>query len=422
MTEIIQLARSAPLALYLRPGRSGAAQIRDMIAAHRLPCEGLVLDPALWRRQSDLAGLASGARLDTVLDTRSLELASHGGRERSGIGDLPWFTSPLHTPNYLLDAAHRYEVVSEIARFTVNHGLSSVLAPTHFLLTPDDPWLRVDDLLTNDLRRHLDLTGGNDVRIYRPVYIHSQLLRSRAFLEDLTTRLVSSPVHALWLGVHPFGTSSAGPLAMRRYVDFCLELHRCGRPLIGIHTGTVGVLLMALGALSGIESGITDLETFRIDQFGELPISDGSPAIGSTPRIYIQSLGVFMTQKEARAFFGVRGLSSQHACQTGCCRRGVEDTYRYRINHFVTNRSEEVRRLSRVPAHLRSKHYLDEFLRPACDKAAAASRAVPSLVPARERLDAWRQTMTGILDRYHGNLPTFAPALRLEGDSQRASG
>lgn len=351
-----------------------------------------------------------------MLDPRSLELASSGGRERKGVADLPWATSIVHTPEFLIDGSHRHEVLTELATYASQRPITAVLAPTHLIERSDDAWIEVDDLLVSDLRSNLDRVGAGNVRIYRPVYLHSGLLRDAGFLHSLATRLRNSPADAVWLGVHPFGTSRSGPLALRRYVDACVALHSAGLPLIGMHTGTVGVLLMALGAISGIESGVTDLENFDQSQFGEMPKKDGK-TIGATPRIYVSSLGVFMTQREAREFFSKRGMTSQHACQAGCCRRGVEDMYRYRINHFVTSRRAEVDRLSRTPPHLRPRVYLDEFLRPACDRAVAASRLFTSLNRTRRRLDDWRATVAGILDSNGGEVRSRAVPL----SSQRAT-
>src|SRR5437667_3105757 len=151
MAQVLQIAQLSPVVGYLRPGRLAAAQLRDAIATHRRPCDGLVIDPTLWDRQSELAALAAGAGIDTVLDPRSLELASAGGRNRTGVSDLPWFTPEVHMPQYLLDGSHRYEALSQIAAFAVGHGLSAVLAPTHFVEAVNDPWLDIDDLITTEL-------------------------------------------------------------------------------------------------------------------------------------------------------------------------------------------------------------------------------------------------------------------------------
>jgi len=419
--NVIALSAPPRAALYLRPGRLASAQLRDILAAHRRPCDGIVIDPTLWSRQSDLASLANSSEVETILDPRSLELASDGGRERTGIAALPWYTSTLQTPAYFADAANRHEFVSDIAAFVLERKLTAVLAPTHFTQGDDDPWLGVDDALTADLRRILDRRGGENVRLYRPLYIHSSIARRPADVKSIAVRLQGSAADAIWLGVHPFGSTHAGPLALRRYIELCLGLHLAGLPLVGVHTGTVGLLLLAMGAISGIESGVTDLESFSLAQFQDMPVRDGRPVIGSTPRVYIQSLGAFMTKKQAQAFYSVRGMTAQHICQMGCCRRGVEDTLTWTINHFVTCRRQEVNRIASAPTHMRPRLYLDEMLRPASDRAVAASRAVSSLGPIRKRLDDWRQTMAGVLDQHHGLLPTISPAVPTGRRSTRAS-
>ncbi|MGC2191836.1 MAG: hypothetical protein WA751_05845, partial [Candidatus Dormiibacterota bacterium] len=203
------------------------------------------------------------------------------------------------------------DLVQPIAHFVAMHHLDAVLSPAHFVDRIDDPWLALDDVLTNDLRGALDAIGLPDVLVYRPLYISSRLLslRSRA-ASIIAAQLESSPADGVWLGVHPFGTS-AGPLAIRRYIEFCQSLHRSNLPLVGLHTGTVGVLLMALGALSGIESGVTDGEKFDVDAMTRAlrQPRKGEKVIGSTPRVYLQTIGAFVTTKEAEAFFGVRGTT-----------------------------------------------------------------------------------------------------------------
>jgi hypothetical protein len=197
---------------------------------------------------------------------------------------------------------------------------------------------------------------------------------------------------------------------MRWYIDACRTLHQTGLPIIGQHTGTVGLLLMALGAVGGIECGITEGETFDIEQRIRRPrVPRNGKPMGSAPRVYLTSLQTFLTPKEAQAFFGTRGMTGQHVCQ-GCCGRGVQDMLSNPINHFILSRASEVRRLSDYPLHRRARLYLDEVLRPACDRAVAATRAHPKMLKARTRLDAWRQAYTGFLDSEGGDVRSVAVA------------
>ena len=55
-------------------------------------------------------------------------------------------------------------------------------------------------------------------------------------------------------------------------------------------------------------------------------------------------------------------------------------------------RAREVSALSRAPEPLRAGHYMENFLRPASDKAARASEVEPTLLGVRRRLDSWRGT------------------------------
>jgi hypothetical protein len=427
MATIIPLKRHPNLRGFLRPGRSTAGRLKALIAAGAHPCDGLVLDAALWSRLSDLADAAAGARIETVLDPRSLELASEGGRARGAVAGLAWAGRVTHSREALRSRAARAELVGPIADFVATQRLDAVLAPTHFLETVEDEWLDIDDALTRELREVLDGLGRKDALVYRPVYLPSRLLSSRLGPGDtLAARFKGTATDALWLGVHPFGTS-AGPLAIRRYVDFCRALHAAELPIVAMHSGTVGMLLMALGAVSAIESGVTDGENFDADALTRRPRvpRDGEKVIGATPRVYLHTLGAFVTTKEAQAFFAVRGMTSSHACQSACCPHGVEDMVSHRIGHFAMRRQAEIEGLARIPSHKRAKVWVDTELRPASDRAIAAERAHPRLRSVRKRLDDWRRTASGILDLDAG-VPTSVarglPGTRQGGAPVRMGG
>jgi hypothetical protein len=268
-------------------------------------------------------------------------------------------------------------------------------------------------VLTEELRGALDGAGLGTVLLYRPLYLHSRLLSPRLGVgAALAARLVESPADALWLAVHPFGTG-AGPLAVRRYIDFTRALHGAGLPLVGLHTGTIGVLLMALGVLSGIESGVTDGERFDVDAItGYLRVPrPGEKVIGSTPRIYLQTLKAFVTTTEADTFFGVRGMAAVHACQPPCCAHGTRDMAANRISHFTLPRQAEIDSLERIPPHRRARAWLDDQLRPASDRAIAAERALPRLASVRRRLDDWRRITSAMIDKHTTSPPSIAPPL-----------
>lgn len=125
--------------------------------------------------------------------------------------------------------------------------------------------------------------------------------------------------------------------------------------------------------------------------------------------MYLPTLQAFLTTTEAEAFFGARGMVSRHVCQ-GCCRRGVPDMLARRGEHYMRSRAAEVGRLSDYPRHRRAKLYLDDTLRPACDMAAGAVKALPRMANVRRRLDTLRETYAALLYRYGGEIESFASA------------
>lgn len=418
MSNVIHLAQRHVNG-YLRPGRSSAARLKALIASGERPCDGLVLDAAAWSRLGDLSDAALTAGIETVLDPRSLELGSAGGRARGGVASLAWAGATPHDRDALRSADARAELVVPLADFVAAQRIDAVLAPTHYVEAPDDEWLNIDEALTTELREALDDLGCSDARVYRPLFIPSRLLSPRvALAADLATSLESRAIDAIWLGVHPFG-ASAGPLAVRRYIDFCRALHCANRPIVALHTGTVGLLLLAVGAVSAIESGVTDGEHFDHEALTTFPRPprDGERIIGSTPRVYVQSLGAFLTTREAQALFAVRGMTAAHACQFRCCPRGTADMIGRRIDHFAIRRQAEIEALVRVPAHRRAKAWLDTELRPASDRAIAAERAHPRFKSVRKRLDDWRGVVSGLREADNREVPSVARPLTAKDDN-----
>jgi hypothetical protein len=368
--------------------------VGQLLSEQKLDVAGVVIDPTLIDRQEEFAVEAGRQGITTVLDPRTIDLSTTPGFHLSGVADLPWAPPGPHSPAELSGPSGLL-LCEALAEFAVKESLSAVLAPTHILTTPSDPWIAVDRQLTVDLRRALDSRGRSTTPIYYPLCV-----RSKALYDDATrTRLVASladlPIDAIWLRVHPFGATSAGPLALRRYIDACRSLHGLSVPLVAEHTGTVGVGLLAFGAVGGIESGVTLGERFTLDRY--LRESDGTGYL-PPPRVYLPDLGAFLSRDQATSFFEKRGMRAAHGCQDQrCCRRGWQDMISNPRRHFLVQRGAEIAKLSRTPEPLRASVYLDEFLRPASDAAARAAAAEPGLEPVRKRLDAWRGALGSIL-------------------------
>ncbi len=380
---------SPTLGLYLRPGRNDRQDLSQLVAEGDLAVTGLIFDPCLENRQHDLMEEARQRGIEVILDPRTVELSTVGGFSRRGVADLPWALDRPHLPEDLHHSEGR-RLIEELADYAVKHSCSAVLAPSHYVGDLGDPWLTVDRSLTNLLREALNYRGANSTLIYYPLIISSALLRSAETRARLAEVVGPLPVDAIWLRVHPFGTTQSGPLALCRYIDTCRQLHKLPLSLVGERTGTVGLALLAFGAVGGIESGITVGERFDVRPY--LRPREGNGFL-RLPRVYLPDIGAFLEKNVAATFFDHRSMKSAFACQSECCRRGVTDMLENPRRHFVTRRSREVAELSRAPVNLRPGIYMDAFLRPATDLAVRAARAEPSLERHKRRLDSWRGTL-----------------------------
>ena len=382
---------SDPLGSYLRVGRQDHAFLAQMLVEGRSIGSGLVADPAQFEQHRSLWAEARQQGVQTVLDPRSLELSTPGGILRGGARDLPWAPSGLHTPDGLYGDAGE-DLCDQLVHMVSTPGHTAVLAPTHFVASSRDPWLDIDADLTRALRNALNRAGLHDVPIYYPLITKTENFNDPSWRSVVIGYLRTLPIDAIWLRIHPFGTAKSGPLALKRYLAACRDLHQLERPLVGEHTRAVGIGLMAFGALGGVESGITVNDHTDLSDWLRVPAKRGGG--GGEARVYLHQLGSFLDRSKAEALLNRPGMKAAHAClDTSCCPRGWKDTHlRYR-EHFVTQRAREVNALSTVPDPLRAGHYLENFLRPASDRAVRAAEVEPALLATRKRLDSWRGTL-----------------------------
>jgi len=405
---------SDPLGSYLRVGRQDHSFLAQMLVEGK-PVNGLVADPAQADHQQDLWTEAHLQGVETVLDPRSLELSTPGGILRGGAADLPWAPASPHTPDSLYGQAGE-DLCDQVVDAVSTAAHTAVLAPTHFLASANDAWLDVDADLTYALRSSLNQSGLHTVPIYYPLIAKTENFYDPRWRAAVVRSLGGLPIDAVWLRIHPFGTAKAGPLALKRYLEACRDMHQLGVPLVGEHTGAVGVGLMAFGALGGVESGITVVDHTDLSDWLRVPTSRGGGGGGA--RVYLHHLGAFLERRKADDLLSRPGMKAAHAClDTECCPRGWKDTYVHYREHFVTQREREVRALSVIPEPLRAGHYLESFLRPASDKAVRASDIEPALMSVRKRLDSWRGTFGNDL----ATNPTHSFSLPAAGKRHRKS-
>ena len=239
-----------PLGSYLRPGRNDHTVIQQLLSESQLSATGLIIDPSLIGRQYEMAHEAGRQGIETVLDPRSVDLSTQGGFQLSGASELPWAPSTPHNPHDL-SGPNGLLLAEDLAEFAVENGVSAVLAPTHIITNSNDAWLHVDAELVRHLRRALDARGRKKSPVYYPLVLRSQILYDEDERKKLISHLGSLPIDAVWLRVHPFGTTASGPLTLRKYIQACGDFHQLSVPLVAERTGTVGIPLLAFGAVGG---------------------------------------------------------------------------------------------------------------------------------------------------------------------------
>lgn len=318
-------------------------------------------------------------------------------------------------------------VAEAIAATVLSMDVDAVLAPTHFLESFPSKWMEVDLKLTRSLRGILNQDRiGRQVRIYYPLISTLGLITkapiSARIVDELSELQSEGIVDALWLRMHAFGSTSSGRLSLRRYVKAARRLHAVGLPIIGERTGTVGLALMALGCVAGIESGVTHGERCDIRSLQREP-RPGRPGFAPPLRVYLPGIGAFLNREPAAEFFKAPGIKNWFACQRSCCRAGHIDMLADPRRHFLVTRAAEVHELAAVPADLRTDYYLTSWLRPASDRAIRAARILPQLAKQRKRLDDWRETLSEIRSADAAERPSVSPSItRIDGPSPRRTG
>jgi len=406
-----------PPGSYLRPLERDYKHAAELISAGFAVGSGVVVDACHPPRSEQLRRAALEHGVEVVLDPRSIDLATAGGIQRAGVLDLPWSSGEMDRPeDFSSDRVAAY--AETLAETAVELGATAVLAPSHYIEGALSPWLEIDLALMRQLREKLNSDGsGRDVQLYYPLASNLNVLHTEPFVarvvQELRDHAEGGVANAVWLRVNNFGTNTAGPLTIPRYVSLARRLHSIGRPLVAERTGTVGIALLALGAVAGIESGITHGERFS---FRDLRVPRAPQKGGFAPRVYLPSIGVFLKREQAAALLNTRGMRGAFGCQATCCPRGLPDMLEERRRHFVVSRAGEVGRLAAVPQGMRVEHYFSTWLRGAADRATRAAQVLPSLEKHRRRLDMWRATMAAQVERDLAEAPTISPSLRPETD------
>lgn len=367
-----RLVRPAPdpLALYLRIGRNDHTEALALAAAGDLGCFGVVFDPIYVERHKELRDQVLSRVLHAILDPKTQQSATPGGYNEA-LGKLPWGVQRPHMVADFVETTGR-RLIAELGDFTLEHGFTQVLAPTHLLRSAEDEWLKVDIDATRRLREHLDRKNGGKVEIIYSLAITYAMLRDPEQRRHVINMLQGIPASAVWLKVDGFGSDST-PTGVRSYIDASADFHALGLPVVADHAGgIVGLSLLAFGATGGLAHGVTQAERFNAQSWRHPRIGDGFSA---HPRVYVQPIDLLLKPTDARLLFeaSTRAKGLFGCRDSGCCHRGITDMLQNPARHFIYQRIQEVKKLSLIPEQLRAQRFLDQHLRPATDLALAAA-------------------------------------------------
>ncbi len=222
-----------------------------------MPFDRVVVDAAMVGPQQELIELVADAGAELILDTNVAELSAPG-RFGGVARGAPWANPrSILTPDDMRPNANR-DVIGQIARFAVQHGFHSVLAPTHLLEGYPDQLFDVDRKATAALRRALDAEGGSAIRINFFLNITYASLRDPAQRRAFIAGLADVPFADLWFRISGFG-ADATPMGLRRYIGAMMDFFRLERPIVADGVGGLaGVAIAAFGAAGGICHGVAE--------------------------------------------------------------------------------------------------------------------------------------------------------------------
>jgi hypothetical protein len=407
---VIRLVRpiTEPLGLFLRPGHNDHRILLQLLSEGRSSMTGVVFDPTSIGAQEELRNEVRRRNLWAVLDTRFMELATPNGHNEKRAA-LPWAGPTVHRPQDLSGAAGQ-SAAKAVVEFADRNGFNALLMGHYLERGLQDTWFAIDVVQARELRRQLHLRGLDDVALYYALALPTSVFNNASMRAAIKARLTDLDVDGLWLRVHPFGASS-GHVTLHRFIDACRDLHSLGYPLIVEKAGSIGLALLAFGAVSGLESGVSSGDKFDFARLSK-PRDTSKKPFAPHARVYIPGLGIFLDRDTASAFFANRSLKASFGCQNAaCCRRGSQDTISDPRRHFVFTRMEEVGAINQVPSALRPNQYLDTVLRPATDRlgrvlqSSLGEEIKVRLEKERQKLDGWRHTL--------GEISRTQPALTL---------
>lgn len=408
------------IAQFVRIG-SAHRKFGELHAAGQLPAKRVVIEASRFAQQKELIDAFRRDGAEIVLDPQVAELAALA-KLGSAVKNAPWAQAnqgQLLGPEFF-QSHSREDVVSQIARFAIENGVNTVLAPTHFLADPQfKGWFAIDRVACIELRRALDREGGSIIAIDYPV-IHSHVaLNDQAVRSDIQNGLQDLPVENVW--VRPSGLGNEPrPQPTKQFITSMSSLHNLGKPIIvDCLDGILGQAVLAFGAASGLSHGIGEQNQFNARSWHQAPkVPDEDVPFGRKIYVPIPGLGRSVARNELELLASARGGRRAVACQDICCAHGIQSmTGDYR-RHSARQTFACVEILAAVPDMNREQFFLDKPLR----EAERLARTIKELRPSpkdAERLGVDADSLAKRMTAHYERIAKLEDAL---GDLHDARG
>ena len=422
--NVVELRVVRPIAHFIRI--DGAhKRIGDLHAAGRLPIRRAVFDASRIVQEKELVDGLKRDGVEIVLDTEVAELAARE-KFRTHVKNAPWATAAegrLLDPSFFDGSHSQVNIVRWIARFAVEQGVDSVLAPTHFLGDREfDGWLSLDISSCEGLRCGLDAEGGRHIAIDYPI-IHSHTsLNNSDQRQVIVERLAGLPFDNLWVRASGLANEPK-PQAAKEFLTTLYQLQDLRKPIVVDHAdGLMTHALLAFGGASGLAQGIAERGRFSAGNWHNLP-KEPDPGTSSGRAVYypIPGLGRRLNRKELTLLASAKGGRKFLGCQDECCKNGVRDMLADPRQHSARQTLAPVREMSKVPDLNREEFFLEKPLR----NAERISRNIKDLNPSAieaEKLEVNLESLKKRMTEHDRKIGKFSDALSLLHDERGTTG
>lgn len=349
---------SDALGFYVRVGHNDHRELLHLLTTGERGIFGFVIGANNIERHRELITEARRRDIDVILDPKTQQMAFPQALTES-LSSLPWGLEHHHNVADF-DGAEGKTRAAQIVEFAAIHGFTQILAPSHFMSSAADPWLKRDIAALNWTAERI-AENGSDIGLIYSLALPIKALRLPAERQALLAAMTDARFDALWLRTEHFGDHATGEKAAA-YIDACREFHKIGTPIIGDSVGGLpGLDALAFGALGGIAHGVTLQQNFNTSNWRQ----PRGPQRGQTGwRVYVPQLDMLLKPLVAEALLSASPrIKSICGCRdTHCCPHGAQVMIKRPARHAIYQRARELERLSAAPQNLRAEQYLNEHV------------------------------------------------------------